>query len=397
MKKVVLAYSGGLDTSYCVKYLSDELGLEVYTALANTGGFSPEELASIEEKAYALGVKHHVTLDVTNEYYEQCIRYMVFGNVLRNKTYPVSVSSERTFQALAIVRYAKEIGADALAHGSTGAGNDQVRFDLCFSVFAPEMEIITPTRDLRLSREDEIAYLKAKGVERDWTKLAYSINKGLWGTSVGGRETLTSDQPLPEEAYPSPLQRVGEEELTLAFERGELCAVNGKTYTDKVDAIRAVEALAVPWAIGRDTHVGDTIVGIKGRVGFEAAAPLIIIKAHELLEKHTLTKWQAYWKEQLGNWYGMFLHEAMHGEPVMRDIEKFLENSQRNVSGEVRVLMRPYHFELLGCRSPHDLMNASFAKYGEENSAWTAEDVKGFTRVLSMPLRIYGAVNGGKE
>lgn len=393
MKKVVLAYSGGLDTSYCVKYLSEEMGFEVYTALANTGGFTPGELAAIEEKAYALGARRHVTLDVTAEYYDKCIKYMIFGNVLRNKTYPVSVSSERMFQALAIVRYAKEIGADALAHGSTGAGNDQVRFDLCFSVFAPGMEIITPTRDLKLSREEEIAYLKSKGVERDWSKMAYSINKGLWGTSVGGRETLSSHLYLPEEAYPSSAWKVGEETLTLSFEQGEPCGINGERYTDKVEAIRQVEALAGGWAIGRDTHVGDTIVGIKGRVSFEAAAPLIIIKAHELLEKHTLTKWQAYWKEQLANWYGMFLHEAMYGEPVMRNIESFLQDSQRYVSGTVRVRMRPYCFELLGIESEHDLMNASFARYGEETSAWTAEDVKGFTKILSMPLRIYNAVN----
>lgn len=393
MKKVVLAYSGGLDTSYCVKYLSEEMGFEVYTALANTGGFTLGELAVIEEKAYALGARRHVTLDVTAEYYDKCVKYMIFGNVLRNKTYPISVSSERTFQALAIVRYAKEIGADALAHGSTGAGNDQVRFDLCFSVFAPGMEIITPTRDLKLSREEEIAYLRSKGVERDWSKMAYSINKGLWGTSVGGCETLSSHLYLPEEAYPSAAWKAGEETLTLSFERGELCAVNGERYTSKIEAIRQVEALAGGWAIGRDTHVGDTIVGIKGRVGFEAAAPLIIIKAHELLEKHTLTKWQAYWKEQLANWYGMFLHEAMYGEPVMRNIESFLQDSQRYVSGTVQVRMRPYSFELLGIESEHDLMNASFARYGEETSAWTAEDVKGFTRILSMPLRIYNAVN----
>lgn len=393
MKKVVLAYSGGLDTSYCVKYLSEEMGFEVYTALANTGGFTLGELAAIEEKAYALGARRHVTLDVTAECYDKCIKYMIFGNVLRNKTYPISVSSERTFQALAIVRYAKEIGADALAHGSTGAGNDQVRFDLCFSVFAPGMEIITPTRDLKLSREEEIAYLRSKGVERDWSKVAYSINKGLWGTSVGGGETLSSHLYLPEEAYPSAAWKAGEETLTLSFERGELCAVNGERYTSKIEAIRQVEALAGGWAIGRDTHVGDTIVGIKGRVGFEAAAPLIIIKAHELLEKHTLTKWQAYWKEQLANWYGMFLHEAMYGEPVMRNIESFLQDSQRYVSGTVQVRMRPYSFELLGIESEHDLMNASFARYGEETSAWTAEDVKGFTRILSMPLRIYNAVN----
>lgn len=392
MEKVVLAYSGGLDTSYCVKYLSEELGLEVYTALANTGGFTPEELKAVEEKAYALGAKKHVNLDVTTDYYEKCIKYMVFGNVLRNHTYPVSVSSERTFQALAIVEYANEIGAQYIAHGSTGAGNDQVRFDLCFTVFAPDKKIITPTRDLKLSREEEIAYLKAHGVNYDWKKMEYSINKGVWGTSVGGKETLRAGTNLPEEAYPSQLQKTGKEILVIEFEKGEIVAVNSCP-VEKIKAINAIEEIASPWAIGRDTHVGDTIVGIKGRVGFEAAAPLLIIKAHELLEKHTLTKWQQYWKEQLGNWYGMFLHEAMYAEPVMRDIEKFLENSQRNVSGKVSIQLRPYHFDLIGIESAHDLMNSGFAEYGEMNNAWAAEDVKGFTKMIAMPLKIYNAVN----
>lgn len=392
MEKVVLAYSGGLDTSYCVKYLSEELGLEVYTALANTGGFSEAELKVVEEKAYALGAKKHVNLDVTGVYYEKCIRYMVFGNVLRNHTYPISVSSERTFQALAIVEYAHRVGARYIAHGSTGAGNDQVRFDLCFNVFAPEMKIITPTRDLKLSREVEIEYLKKHGVNYDWKKMEYSINKGVWGTSVGGKETLHSATNLPEEAYPSQLQKEGSEMLEVTFEKGEVVAVNGEKIS-KIPAINVLEAIAAPWAIGRDTHVGDTIVGIKGRVAFEAAAPMLIIKAHELLEKHTLTKWQQYWKEQLGNWYGMFLHEAMYSEPVMRDIEKFLENSQRNVSGTVKIRLRPYHFDLVGIVSEHDLMDCGFAEYGEMNNAWTSDDVKGFTKMMAMPLKIYNAVN----
>ncbi|GHV63740.1 argininosuccinate synthase [Bacteroidia bacterium] len=392
MKKVVLAYSGGLDTSYCVKYLSEELGLEVYTALANTGGFSAEELAAVEKKAYALGAKKHVTLDITEEYYDKCIKYMVFGGVLRNHTYPISVSSERTFQALAIVRYANEIDAQYIAHGSTGAGNDQIRFDLCFHIFAPDKEILTPTRDLKLSREDEIAYLKKYGVENDWKKMEYSINKGVWGTSVGGKETLDSRTNLPDKAYPSQLKKEGTECLEIGFEKGELVSVNDKKIT-KTAAITAIEAIASQWAIGRDTHVGDTMVGIKGRVAFEAAAPLLIIKAHELLEKHTLTKWQQYWKEQLANWYGMFVHEAMYLEPVMRDIEKFLEHSQNSVNGVVKIQLRPYHFDLIGVDSPNDLMKANVATYGEMNNAWTADDVKGFTKMLAMPLMVYKAVN----
>ena len=392
-KKLVLAFSGGLDTSFCVKYLKEEKGYEVYTAIANTGGFSAEELKKIEDRAYRLGSKKHVALDVTGEYYEKCVRYMVFGNVLRNNTYPISVSSERIFQAIATINYAKEIGAGYIAHGSTGAGNDQVRFDLAFQVLAPEIEIITPIRDLMLSRQQEIDYLKKHGVEEDYTKMAYSINQGLWGTSVGGKETLTSSKGLPEEAYPSQLEATDEKLLELGFEKGELKTIDGKTYKSGPEIIQALEEIASKYAVGRDIHVGDTIIGIKGRVGFEAAAPLLIIKAHHLLEKHTLTKWQTYWKEQLGNWYGMFLHEALYLEPVMRNIETFLEATQENVTGKVFVKLKPYRFELQGIESEHDLMNSGFGEYGETVKAWTADDVKGFTKILSNSLKIYHTVN----
>ncbi len=392
-EKVVLAFSGGLDTSFCAIYLSVEKGMEVHTAIANTGGFSKEELAVIEKKAYSLGVKSHKMIDVTSEYYNKGIRYMVYGNVLRNNTYPISVSSERIFQALAVIEYAKSIGATHVAHGSTGAGNDQIRFDLAFEVLAPEIKIITPTRDLELSRDAEINYLREHGVVDNFEKMAYSVNKGLWGTSIGGKETLQSDKTLPEEAYPTHLQKEGEETITLEFLKGQLRGVNGKTYRDPVDAINEVERLGSAWAIGRDMHIGDTIIGIKGRVGFEAAAPMLIIKAHQMLEKHTLTKWQQYWKEQLGNWYGMFLHEAMYLEPVMRDIEKFLENSQENVTGKVIINLHPYHFQLVGIESEHDLMKSEFGQYGEMNKGWTADDAKGFTKILANQLKIYHSVN----
>jgi len=392
-EKVVLAFSGGLDTSFCAIYLSVDKGMEVHTAIANTGGFSKEELAAIEKKAYSLGVKSHKTLDVTDEYYNKGIRYMVYGNVLRNNTYPISVSSERIFQALAVIEYAKSIGATHVAHGSTGAGNDQIRFDLAFEVLAPEIKIITPTRDLELSRDAEIDYLRKHGVVDNFEKMAYSVNKGLWGTSIGGKETLKSDQTLPEEAYPTHLQKEGEETITLEFLKGQLRAVNGKTHRNPVDSINEVEQLGSVWAIGRDMHIGDTIIGIKGRVGFEAAAPMLIIKAHQMLEKHTLTKWQQYWKEQLGNWYGMFLHEAMYLEPVMRDIEKFLENSQENVTGKVIINLKPYHFQLVGIESEHDLMKSEFGQYGEMNKGWTADDAKGFTKILANQLKIYHSVN----
>lgn len=391
-KKVVLAFSGGLDTSFCAKYLSADLGYDVYTAIANTGGFTPEELKVIEEKAYKLGATKHVSLDITHEYYEKSIRYMIFGNVLRNGTYPISVSSERIFQAIAIINYAKEIGADAVAHGSTGAGNDQVRFDLTFDVLAPGIEIITPTRDMILTREYEINYLKEHGYEADFTKMEYSINKGLWGTSIGGKETLKSNQTLPEDAYPSQLKKQGSETLTIDFEQGEIAAVNNEKYTDKVKAIQKIEEITSAYAIGRDMHIGDTIIGIKGRVGFEAAAPLVIINAHKMLEKHTLTKWQQYWKEQVGNWYGMFLHEAQYLEPVMRDIEAFLESSQQNVTGRVIVELHPYRYTLVGVESDFDLMKADFGEYGEVNKAWTSDDAKGFTKIYGIPTKIFHSV-----
>jgi len=392
-EKVVLAFSGGLDTSFCVKYLSEEKGLDVVTVLANTGGFSHSELAGIEKKAYRLGAREHVALDITGTYYEKCIRYMVFGNVLRNNTYPVSVSSERVFQAMAVIEYAKKIGARYVAHGSTGAGNDQIRFDLTFQVLAPEIEILTPVRDLSLSREQEIGFLRKYGIEENFKKMQYSINQGIWGTSIGGKETLTSKDPLPEEAYPNPLQRKDRQTIDLDFVKGELTAINGKKYPDGIKTIQALDKIVTPYAIGRDIHVGDTMLGIKGRVAFEAAAPLIIIKAHHLLEKHTLTKWQMYWKEQLANWYGMFLHESQYHEPVMRDMEKFLESSQENVTGKVYVGLKPYHFDLLGIESEHDLMGSGFGAYGEQRGAWTGEDVKGYTHIMVTPQRIFYAVN----
>ena len=388
-EKVLLAFSGGLDTSFCAMYLSQEKGYEVHTAVANTGGFSAEELKVIEDKAYRLGAVSHVTLDVTQEYYDKSIKYMVFGNVLRNGTYPISVSSERIFQAIAIINYAKEIGAEYVAHGSTGAGNDQVRFDLTFDVIAPEIKVLTPTRDMVLTREYEINYLRDHGFEADFKKMEYSINKGLWGTSIGGKETLKSEQTLPEEAYPSQVEKQGEETVTIGFENGEICSVNENTNENKVLLINQLEEIANKYGIGRDMHIGDTIIGIKGRVGFEAAAPLLIINAHKMLEKHTLTKWQQYWKDQLGNWYGMFLHEAQYLEPVMRDIEQFLQSSQQNVTGTVIVKLRPYNYTLVGVESTFDLMKTDFGEYGEINRAWSADDVKGFTKILGNQMKIY--------
>ncbi len=388
-KKVVVAFSGGLDTSYTVMYLAREAGYEVHAACANTGGFSPEQLKTNEQNAYKLGATKYVTLDVTQEYYEKSLKYMIYGNVLRNGTYPISVSSERIFQALAIARYAKEIGASAIAHGSTGAGNDQVRFDMTFLVMCPEMEIITLTRDKALSRKEEVDYLNAHGFDADFAKLKYSYNVGIWGTSICGGEILDSKQGLPESAYLKQVTRKGCEILSIGFDKGIIKAVNGKQYKDKIAAFQAVEEIGAAYGIGRDMHVGDTIVGIKGRVGFEAAAPMLIIAAHKFLEKFTLSKWQQYWKDQVANWYGMFLHESQYLEPVMRDIEAMLESSQRNVTGTVTLELRPYTFSSVGVDSPDDLVRNKLGEYGEGAKGWTSEEAKGFIKLLSTPLRAY--------
>lgn len=392
MKKVILGFSGGLDTSYCVKYLSEEKGYEVHSIIVNTGGFTEEELKGIEEHAYTLGVKTHTAIDAVKSYYDRIIRFLIFGNVLKNNTYPLSVSAERLVQALHIAEHAKALGADAVAHGSTGAGNDQVRFDMIFHIMIPGTEIITPIRDLRLSREEEIDYLKDKGVEMNFAKAMYSINKGLWGTSVGGRETLNSKGLLPEEAWPTQVTKTGSEEVKLSFEKGELKAINDQMFGHPSEAIQYLSSLAAPYGIGRDIHVGDTIIGIKGRVGFEAAAPMVIIKAHHALEKHVLTKWQLSWKDQLAQFYGNWLHEGQILDPVMRDIEAFLQNSQEQVTGDVFVQLNPYYFHVIGIESPFDLMSAKFGKYGEMNSGWSGEDVRGFSKIFGNQTSIFHQV-----
>lgn len=390
--KVVLAFSGGLDTSFCIQYLTRERGMEVHALTVNTGGFSPEEVTRLEERALHLGAASFRCVDAVRNYYDKCLRFLVYGNVLRNGTYPLSVSAERLFQALETANYARLIGAGAVAHGSTGAGNDQVRFDIVFNTLGEGLEIITPIRDLRLSRAEEIAYLQKNGIDWSWEKAKYSINQGLWGTSVGGAETLTSNLPLPEEAWPTKLSKTEPETAALHFEQGELRGLNGRFFEHPVEAIQALQAQAGPFAIGRDVHVGDTIIGIKGRVGFEAAAPLIILKSHHLLEKHVLTKWQQYWKEQMANWYGMLLHEGQYLEPVMRNIETFLADTQANVTGTVSVRLSPYRYELLGIESAFDLMNSAFGHYGEMNKGFTGEDVRGFTKVLGNQSKIHHLV-----
>ena len=398
MKKVVLAYSGGLDTSFCAVYLSKKLGYEVHAVTVNTGGFTNEEIAGIEKRVLELGVHSYTCVDAVESYYNTCVKYLIFGNVLKNNTYPLSVSAERTIQAQSIAQYAKNINADAIAHGSTGAGNDQVRFDVIFNVVCPSIEIITPIRDLKLSREAEIEFLKENNIEINFEKALYSINKGLWGTSVGGKETLTSHLNIPEKAYPSPLLKTEDDkiDITLLFEEGELKGINNEIFSHPSQVIQYLEELAKPFAIGRDIHVGDTIVGIKGRVGFEAAAALIILKAHHLLEKHTLSKFQLNLKNQMADWYGSWLHEGLFLDPALRDIEAFFTNTQKNVNGTVHITLLPYRFILNGIESENDLMATKFGSYGEMNLGWSGEDVKGYSKILSNALMIYHQVNAEK-
>ena len=388
-KKLVLGFSGGLDTTYCALYLSQEKGYEVHSVIVNTGGFTKEELDQVERHAYALGVKTHTTVDAVKSYYDRIIKYLIFGNVLKNNTYPLSVSAERLSQAVHIAEHAQKLGAVAVAHGSTGAGNDQVRFDMIFNIMIPGVEIITPIRDLKLSREEEITYLKAKGVQLNFEKAAYSINKGLWGTSVGGKETLHSKGLLPESAWPTQVSKTEEETMTIGFENGEIKTVNSTLYNHPSEAILAIQAIAGAYGIGRDIHVGDTIIGIKGRVGFEAAAPMVIIKAHHALEKHVLTKWQLSWKDQLAQFYGNWLHEGQIMDPVMRDIEAYLQNSQAHVTGEVSIQLLPYRFQIIGIESKFDLMSSKFGKYGEMNTGWSGEDVRGFSKIFGNQTAIY--------
>lgn len=391
LKKVVLAFSGGLDTTYCCIYLKEQ-GYDVHTVTVNTGGFDQEELLKLENRSKELGASSHVNIDATEEFYNKSIRYLIAGNVLKNNTYPLSVSAERVFQATAIAKEAIRIQANAIAHGSTGAGNDQVRFDMIFNILCPEMGIITPIRDKRLSREEEIQFLVDHGVSGNWEKALYSVNQGLWGTSVGGKETLTSDQYLAEDAFPSQLTKEGEKKVNIVFEKGEPVGINGVRLSP-VDCIEELNKIASSYAIGRDIHVGDTIIGIKGRVGFEAAAPLILIKAHHALEKHVLTKNQLLIKDQLSLTYGNLLHEGHYLDPVMRDIETFYESTQKYVTGDVNVLLSPYRFYIVGIESNHDLMQSSFGKYGEMNNSWSGEDVKGFSKIFGNQNMIYHKVH----
>ena len=394
MKKIVLAYSGGLDTSYCLKMFAEDQ-YEVHAITIDTGGFSEVEKNNIKKRAISIGAKKYISIKSKQSYYEQIIKYLIYGNVLRNNNYPLSVSAERIIQAIEIIKYAKKNKIKKIAHGSTGAGNDQVRFDMIFQILAPEIKIITPIRDGNISRKEEINFLEQKGVKIKWSEAKYSINRGLWGTTIGGDETLTSNKSLPETAFFKISPKNDFKKISLTFYQGEVFKINGEKMTP-IKIIEEISSLCAEYGIGRDIHVGDTIIGIKGRVGFEAGGPLVIIKSHHLLEKHTLTKWQQFQKEQISSFYGMLLHEGQFLDPVVRDIEAFLKSSQKNVSGEVLITLYPKRFELEGINSKNDLMSSRFASYGESNTKWDAEDVKGFIKIMSNQNKIFQYVHSKK-
>lgn len=392
-KQVLLAFSGGLDTSFCVAHLREQ-GWSVNTVTVDTGGFSKEELARIEAASATLGAVSHRTVDARKTLFDGFLRYLVYGNVLRGQAYPLSVSAERVCQAEAVVATAKEMGVDALAHGSTGAGNDQVRFDVAFRSLAPQLSILTPIRDLALSRADEVAFLASKGIEVPAKTAAYSINEGMWGTSIGGAETLDPWSTLPEEAYPG--GAVSEElpafQLTISFKQGVPAALNDAAI-EPVALISALNRLGKTYGIGRGVHLGDTILGIKGRVGYEAPAAHLLIGAHRELEKLVLSGQQLFWKESFGNLYGAMLHEGRFFDPLVRDLEAFLSSSQSKVSGDVRLTLRPRCFSVDGVRSPHGLMNPEIASYGEANHLWSGAEAAGFAKLYGVPQML--ALNGG--
>ena len=390
-KTIILAYSGGLDTSYCLKKLSSE-GFSVHALLINTGGFSKSDLNKIEKQAKKLGASRFISIDAKEEFYKKIIKFLIFGNVLKNNSYPLSVSSERIIQAIEIMNYSKKHNINNIAHGSTGAGNDQVRFDSIFQTLNPNIKIITPIRDNNISRKKEISYLKSVGINLTWNKSRYSINKGIWGTTIGGDETLTSNKPLPDKAFTKKLLEKRNKLIDLKFFKGELIGINNKV-SNPIELINYLEQISSKYAIGRDIHVGDTIIGIKGRVGFEAAAAKIIIKSHELLEKHTMSKWQIFQKESISKLYGMLIHEGQYFDPVIKDIESYFEKSQRYVTGNVFVELSPYNFRLNGIKSDHDLMNHNLGIYGEENTNWSSDDIKGFIKISSNSSKIFKQIN----
>ena len=392
-QRVLLAYSGGLDTTFCIAWLQSE-GWEVSTLTVNTGGFTPAELGRIETLAASLGTAHR-TVDARNQLFDETLRFLIYGNVLRGQTYPLSVSAERVCQARIVAQAAMEMGMDAVAHGSTGAGNDQVRFDVAFRTLAPNLKILAPVRSLGWSRSQEVAFLAERGIPVPAKAADYSVNEGLWGSSVGGRETLTSWEALPESAFPGGelVQVKSPFQLTLAFEQGLPVALNGETL-DPVTLIEQLNALGRAYGIGRGVHVGDTILGIKGRVGFEAPAAHLLIQAHRELEKLVLSGPQLFWKEHLGQVYGAMLHEGKAFDPLVKDLEAFLESSQGRVTGEARLRLFPRASVVEGLRSPHSLMDPQIASYGEANTLWNGAEAEAFGKIFGVSQLLSARAGG---
>ena len=392
-KTVVLAYSGGLDTSYCIPYLREKRGFDVVTVTVDTGGFSAEELAEIESRARKLGVVDHRTLDERQRVFDEYVSYLIKGNVLRGQVYPLAVAAERVVQAKTIAEQVIELGADAVAHGSTGAGNDQVRFDVAFHVLIPGVEIITPTRDEKLSREEEYEFLAERGIEIDPSVREYSINAGLWGSTIGGGVTHDTAAEIPAAVWEQAVDvepSTSSELLRIDFERGLPVALDGEKLSG-VELIERLGDLCRRHRVGFGIHIGDTILGIKGRIAFEAGAAIVLIHAHRELEKVTTTAWQRFWKDHLGDFYGKMIHEAMAFEPVLKDIEAMIDSSQERVTGYAKVRLGTGLFQVAAVDSPHNMAASESGVYGEMPTLWGGQDVRGYSTIAAVPSKLHRA------
>jgi len=402
-KKIVLAYSGGLDTSYCIPYLQEKKGFDVVTVTADTGGFDAEELREIEARSKALGAIEHFTVDGRQRVFERWVSYLIKGNVLRGQVYPLAVAAERVVQAEIVAEKAIAVHASAVAHGSTGAGNDQVRFDVAFHVLLPGIEIVTPTRDEKLSRDEEYQFLKARGVDIDPSMREYSINSGLWGATIGGGVTHDSTREIPADVWERAVDVAPTDEsevVSIGFEAGVPVAMGGGRLADPrmggVELINTLGDICRRHRVGFGIHIGDTVLGIKGRIAFEAGAAIVLIHAHRELEKITLTAWQRFWKDHLAEFYGKMLHEGQAFEPALRDIEAMIDSSQTRVSGVAGVRLGAGSFQVITVDSPHSLAGAAAGVYGEMPKLWEGKDVRGYSTMAAIPARLHRAA-GSKD